>query len=59
MLTRYSSSADSKVSVISGSAVTAGFRSSSPIERVTCDKKMVNQVSVYNKFKDTWTWFNW
>lgn len=38
LLTKYSSSADKVVSVISGSAVTAGFRSSSPMERVTCEK---------------------
>lgn len=38
-LTKYSSSAESMVSVISGSAVTEGFRSSSPMERVTCQKK--------------------
>lgn len=35
LLTKNSSSADKIVSVISGSAVTAGLRSSSPIERVT------------------------
>lgn len=35
ILTMYSSSAERVVRVISGSAVTAGFRSSSPIDLVT------------------------
>lgn len=42
-LTMYSSSADRRVSVISGSAVTNGLRSSSPIDLVTYGGQNIDQ----------------